>query len=180
MISQSYLLEQLQRILKQVIIKLIIDMQHKMQRNLLGIHNLLQFHCKPFHITILILILHYHRRIIPRNEILSLIGTVPFLTGYYRFSLVTDVVDWGLDHVAVLELEGTEHREWAKVEVVYQVVVVLDVEEELYLPYCAFIKVYDEVVVDDTRGTLSFQLSFVSCAYSEKLTFMALPDVGYC
>jgi hypothetical protein len=57
---------------------------------------------------------------------------------------------------------------------------VLDVEEELCLPYCAFIKVYDEVVVDDTRGTLSFQLSFVSCAYSEKLTFMALPDVGYC
>ena len=41
MIDGSYLLKKLKRILEQVIIKLIIYMQHKMQCNLLGIHNLL-------------------------------------------------------------------------------------------------------------------------------------------
>lgn len=68
MIEGSYLLKKLKRILKKIIIKLIIDMQHKMQSNLLGIHHLLQLHSKLTHISILILVLHDHGRVITRNE----------------------------------------------------------------------------------------------------------------
>lgn len=69
--EQSYKSEQFERILEQIIIEIVIDMQHEMQSNLLRVHHLLYLQRELLHIAVLVLALHQGGVIVAGDEVLG-------------------------------------------------------------------------------------------------------------
>ena len=170
------MVEEVDGVLEQVVVEVLIQMEQEVEGNFLGVEYLLGHDGKLINLSVFELPLDQGGIVEPRHEVLCPVATLPLVLRYYLLGLIIDEIDGSELGLAVGEVEGAEHGDRPKVEVVEQVVVVLLIKEKLGLPDGLGLSVNDKVVVGDSLLVGGLLLGLVGDADQAELPAFGLPQ----
>lgn len=167
---------------EEIIIEVFVEVEHKVETDLSGVHHLLDSHTDFLDITVLVEALNYGSAIEARHEEIDVAGGLPGLLCNDDLSLVIDVVDGSGEGLSGLVAEGVEDGDWAHVEVLDHLIVPCEtvlgiLEPKLGLPHGLGNSIENVVIVDDSISVATVGF-LVAVADQHKLTGFCLPKVG--
>lgn len=104
--------------LEQILSKIGIEIEHKINTDLTRLHNLLRKDLNPIHIAILVLTIKQQISIEAREIVFVKVAAFPGLLCNDLFGFVVDVEDWGFQGFAGFVVECAEHACVAEVVLV--------------------------------------------------------------
>ena len=109
------IVDHLDDILQQIVIKVLIDWQQEMHGEFLGVYD---FHCfadEPVTVSVFVLTVDQHAWLNSGWLVLVQVAAFPCVWGYDLFGFIVDVVNWSCQWLTILEIEGSEHASRAQI-----------------------------------------------------------------
>lgn len=152
----------LDHILQQIVIKVLIQWKHEMHWNLLWIHNL---HClanEPIAISVLVLIVHQCSWLHSCWLVLVQVTAEPCLLSYDLLCLIVDVVNWSFEWLSILEIKSSEHASRAQISLINDQLLVLFTKTELSLSDDGSLNVQNVIILNNTQILVLVLISLVA------------------